>query len=176
MDQLSLPSDVDTHHGDGAAPRSPGAGREVLDHLDEAMRTFISRQELLFVATSDASGNCDNSLRGGPQGFVQVLEPHRVAWPDYRGNGVMATLGNIVANPHVGLLFVDFTGQPAGLHVNGTAEILNDATFRVAFPGVPVDPAPGRRPRVWVVTHVAEAYMRCPKHIPRLMPAPRNPR
>src|SRR5829696_1607998 len=55
--------------------------RQVLDHLNEVMQQFIARQEMIFVATSDAHGNCDSTLRSGPPGFVAVLDPHHVAWP-----------------------------------------------------------------------------------------------
>ena len=66
------------------------------------MREFIGRMELAFFATADAHGECDSEfLRAGPPGFVQVLDDRTVAWPEYRGNGVMASAGNMVHNPHV---------------------------------------------------------------------------
>jgi hypothetical protein len=141
---------------------------QMLDHLNEPMREFVGRQTMMFVATSDASGECDNSFRAGPAGFVQVLNPHRLAWPEYRGNGVMASLGNIFENPHVGLLFVDFFDDGVGLHVNGRASILDDSTMRGAHTGLRTDSAPGRRATQWVVTDVQEAFIHCSKFIPRL--------
>jgi predicted pyridoxine 5'-phosphate oxidase superfamily flavin-nucleotide-binding protein len=132
------------------------------------MRDFIGRQEWMFVATSDARGACDSTLRAGPPGFVAVLGDRRLAWPEYRGNGVMASRGNIVENPHVGLLFLDFTHDRIGLHVNGQADLVDDDGLRVRHPGLPEDPVPGRRPEQWVVTDVVEAYIHCAKHIPRL--------
>jgi predicted pyridoxine 5'-phosphate oxidase superfamily flavin-nucleotide-binding protein len=143
--------------------------RQVLDHLNERMQDFIARQEWMFVATSDARGACDSTLRAGPAGFVAVLSPRTVAWPEYRGNGVLASRGNIVENPHVGLLFVDFAGDRIGLHVNGRAGLADDATLRARHPGLPVDTVPGRRPEQWVVAVVEEAYIHCAKHIPRLL-------
>jgi len=143
--------------------------RQVLDHLNERMQDFIARQEWMFVATSDARGACDSTLRAGPAGFVAVLSPRIVAWPEYRGNGVLASRGNIVENPHVGLLFVDFTGDRIGLHVNGRAGLADDAPLRARDPGLPVDTVPGRRPEQWVVAEVEEAYIHCAKHIPRLV-------
>lgn len=141
--------------------------RQVLDHLNERMRDFISHRPMMFLATSDAAGDCDNSFRAGPPGFVRTLDEHHLAWPEYRGNGVMASLGNIVENPHVGLLFVDFGEAGVGLHVNGTAELLTD-------PPLPHRaPAPGRQERLWVVARVTEAYIHCAKYIPRLVPAGR---
>ena len=143
--------------------------RQVLDHLNERMQDFIARQEWMFVATSDTRGTCDSTLRAGPAGFVAVLSRRTVAWPEYRGNGVFASRGNIVENPHVGLLFVDFTGDRIGLHVNGRAGLADDAMLRARHPGLPVDTVPGRRPEQWVVTEVEEAYIHCAKHIPRLV-------
>jgi predicted pyridoxine 5'-phosphate oxidase superfamily flavin-nucleotide-binding protein len=140
--------------------------RQVLDHLNEAMRRFIEQQEMMFLATADLSGDCDSTFRAGPPGFVRVLDEQRITWPEYRGNGVMASLGNITENAHVGLLFVDFQ-QVIGLHVNGSAKIVED-------PDMPVDSAPGRRARLWVVARVTEAYIHCAKHIPRLVKIPRQ--
>ena len=109
--------------------------RQVLDHLNEAMQTFVARQDMMFVATSDAEGNCDSTLRAGPPGFVVVLDARRIAWPEYRGNGVMASRGNVVENPHVGLLFVDFIRDHIGLHVNGRAMLVDDDDIRLTHPG-----------------------------------------
>jgi predicted pyridoxine 5'-phosphate oxidase superfamily flavin-nucleotide-binding protein len=143
-------------------------GRQVLDRLNEPMRRFVARQEMMFLATSDATGACDNTLRAGPPGFVRVLDEHRITWPEYRGNGVLASLGNITDNAHVGLLFVDFVDDVIGLHVNGIAEIMEDPTIRSTNPDLPVDPVPGRRAQLWVVARVQEAYIHCAKNIPRL--------
>jgi predicted pyridoxine 5'-phosphate oxidase superfamily flavin-nucleotide-binding protein len=143
-------------------------GRQVLDHLNDRMRAFIGVQEWMFVATSSAAGACDSTLRAGPAGFVAVLDEHRLAWPEYRGNGVLASRGNIIENPHVGLLFVDFVRDRIGLHVNGRARLVDDAEVRSTHPGLPVDTVPGRRPEQWVVAEVVEAYIHCAKHIPRL--------
>ncbi|HWG98348.1 MAG TPA: pyridoxamine 5'-phosphate oxidase family protein [Pilimelia sp.] len=165
----------------GTAPRAQRFYREqVLDHLNEAMREFVARQELMFLATADATGACDNTLRAGPAGFVAVLDAHRLAWPEYRGNGVLASLGNIAENPHVGLLFVDFCRDVIGLHVNGHAKIVEDAAMRAAHPelaaccGPTADAVPGRRPERWVSVHVEEAYVHCAKHIPKMVKVPRG--
>lgn len=132
------------------------------------MQRFIARQEMMFVATSDSHGDCDSTLRAGPAGFVAVLDHQRLAWPEYRGNGVMASRGNVVENPHVGLLFVDFVQDTIGLHVNGSAKLVDDDDIRLAHPDLPTDTVPGRRPEQWMVAEVREAYIHCSKHIPRL--------
>lgn len=101
-----------------------------------------------------------------------MLDDHTLAYPEYRGNGVLASLGNISENGHLGLLMVDFVEDLIGLHVNGTAQIVPDEEFRAAHPGLELDGARGRRAERWVVVEVDEAYVHCRKHIPRLRPAP----
>src|SRR5919205_73770 len=100
--------------------------QQVLDHLNDEMREFVARQEMLFVATSDAGGEADCSFRAGPPGFIQVLDERTICYPEYRGNGVMASLGNICENGHIGLLMIDFFRDVIGLHVNGTAQVFSD--------------------------------------------------
>lgn len=142
--------------------------KQLLDHLNDRMRAFIERQTMMFVATSDAAGHCDNTFRAGPAGFVHVLGSRLVAWPEYRGNGVLASLGNITENPHVGLLFVDFFDDGVGLHVNARAAIVPDELIRAEHRDLPEDTAPGRRAEQWVLAQVEEAYIHCAKFIPRL--------
>src|ERR1700730_5061345 len=67
---------------------------QMLDHLNEAMESFLARMDLVFISTADAHGDCDASFRAGPTGFMQVLNEKTLAYPEYRGNGVMASLGN----------------------------------------------------------------------------------
>jgi predicted pyridoxine 5'-phosphate oxidase superfamily flavin-nucleotide-binding protein len=147
---------------------------QVLDHLNEEMQAFVARQDLVFLSTAGAAGGCDCSLRAGPVGFVQVLGPGTVAYPEYRGNGVMASLGNIRETGRVGLLFVDFVRDVIGLHVNGRARVVSDELLRADVPGLAADPHPGRHPVVWVVVDVEEAYVHCSKHIPLLVPLPKQ--
>ncbi|WP_328407381.1 pyridoxamine 5'-phosphate oxidase family protein [Streptomyces violaceus] len=145
---------------------------QVLDRLNPRMREFVARQEMFFLATADSHGECDSTFRAGPPGFLQVLDEGALAYPEYRGNGVMASLGNIRENPHVGLLMIDFSQDRIGLHVNGRARLVTDDAMRQRYPELPVDPVPGRRPHVWVEVEVEEAYIHCSKHIPRLVRAP----
>ncbi|WP_340559619.1 pyridoxamine 5'-phosphate oxidase family protein [Streptomyces sp. GSL17-111] len=147
---------------------------QVLDHLNERMREFTGRQEMFFLSTADRDGNCDSTFRAGPPGFLQVLDERTLAFPEYRGNGVHASLGNIRENPHLGILLVDFVRARIGLHVNGSAEILEDAEIRAEHPGLPQDPVPGRRAELWVRVTVDEAYIHCAKHIPHLQYAPKR--
>ncbi len=142
--------------------------QQMLDRLNERMREFVGRQEMLFLSTSDSRGRCDCTFRAGPPGFVRVLDEKRLAWPEYRGNGVLASVGNMTENAHAGLLFVDFVRDVIGLHVNGWAYVVDE------LPDLPVDDVPGRRPERFVVVEVEEAYIHCAKHIPRLARVPRE--
>ncbi|MCY0960646.1 pyridoxamine 5'-phosphate oxidase family protein [Streptomyces sp. H27-H5] len=145
---------------------------QVLDRLNTRMRNFVVRQEMFFLATADGYGECDNTLRAGPPGFLHILDDRTLAYPEYRGNGVQASLGNIEENPHVGVLMVDFLRDRIGLHVNGRAKLVADDEMRRAHPGLAADPVPGRRARVWVEIAVEEAYVHCAKHIPHLQKVP----
>ena len=80
---------------------------QMLDYLNPLMEKFISQQEMVFISTSDSKGECDSSFRAGEAGFVQVLNNRKIALPEYRGNGVMASLGNILENPHIGMIFIE---------------------------------------------------------------------
>lgn len=136
---------------------------QVLDHLNGPMQDFIARMDLMFVATADTAGKCDSSVRAGLQGFVRVLDEKTLAYPEYRGNGVMASLGNIVETGQIGLLVIDFEESTIGLHINGRASIVENPDMpRNAGTG------DGPEPERWVRVEVEEAYIHCSKHIPRL--------
>lgn len=150
--------------------------RQVHDRLTPAMRAFVGRQTMVFLATSNTRGECDSSFRAGPPGFVTVVDDRTLLYPDYRGNGVMASAGNIAETGRLGLLFLDFTDHQIGLHVNGAARLYDDANARRVHPALPYDPAPGRRPELWIRLTVDEAYVHCSKYVPHLEPAPRTGR
>jgi predicted pyridoxine 5'-phosphate oxidase superfamily flavin-nucleotide-binding protein len=146
---------------------------QVTGTLTPVMRQFIQRMEMAFIATSDSSGECDCSFRAGPAGFIKVLDDHTIAYPEYRGNGVMASLGNMLQNPHVGIFLVDFTQDLIGLHVNGHASLITPARMREFDLDLPESVHPGRRPVQWVLVQVTEAYVHCSKHVPKLVPQSR---
>ena len=84
---------------------------------------------MFFIATADAHGQPDCSYKGGLPGFVRVLDDTTLAIPDYDGNGMYRTWGNVLVNPQVGLLFPDFE-QPKRLRVNGTARIASQSAVQ----------------------------------------------
>ncbi len=148
-------------------------GKQMLDHLNPAMREFIARQEIVFIATSDSKGECDCSFRAGKPGFVRVISEKFLACPEYRGNGIMASLGNILENPHIGMTFVDFFESTVGLHVNGKAKIIGNEDFLEVSELEKkliedIKEEGGRKPERWIFITVEEAYIHCSKHIPLL--------
>lgn len=97
-------------------------------------RAFIERCPMFFVATADADGHPDCSYKGGLPGFVRVIDDRTLAFPDYDGNGMYRSWGNVVVNPQVGLLFLDFENTKR-IRVNGTASISQDDPLLSQFPG-----------------------------------------
>src|ERR1700726_1240706 len=73
---------------------------QVIDHLNDTMRAFVGRMEMVFLATAGAGGECHASFRAGHPGFVKALDEHTLIYPEYRGNGVLSSLGNIFESPH----------------------------------------------------------------------------
>lgn len=100
----------------------------------EEDRSFLQRASMVFVATADANGHPDCSYKGGLPGFVRVLDERSLAFPDYDGNGMYRSWGNVLVNPHVGLLFLDFE-EGKRIRVNGSAEVRADDPLRAEFPG-----------------------------------------
>jgi predicted pyridoxine 5'-phosphate oxidase superfamily flavin-nucleotide-binding protein/truncated hemoglobin YjbI len=154
--------------------------KQVLNYLSPVMKEFIARQEILFIATSDKHGDCDCSFRFGRPGFVRALNDNYLVYPEYRGNGVMASQGNIIENPHIGMIFVDFFASTVGLHVNGKAKVVENEEllkFRKDLPKDVIDEinAEGKhRPERWIMVEIEEAYIHCSKHIPLLKKAEKD--
>jgi predicted pyridoxine 5'-phosphate oxidase superfamily flavin-nucleotide-binding protein len=135
--------------------------RRISDRLEEKLthsqftdgdKTLVENAAYFFLATADADGRPDCSFKGGMPGFVRVVGPSELAFPDYDGNGMFKSLGNIVVNPNVGMLFIALHGKPHRLRVNGTATVSDDdplvaetvgaqliirVTARVIFPNCP---------------------------------------
>jgi len=122
-------------------------------------RSFIERCAMFFLATADAHGRPECSYKGGLPGFVRVLDERTLAIPDYDGNGMYRSWGNILVNPQVGLLFLDFE-RPKRVRVNGTAQISADDPLREACPGA-----------VFIVRVTAQRiFPNCPRYIHRMQP------
>src|SRR5882672_2014065 len=98
---------------------------ERMDHtrFSDDDKAFIESAPFFFLATADAEGRPDCSFKGGMPGFVSVTGPSELAFPDYDGNGMFKSLGNVLVNVEVGLLFIALHGRPQRLRVNGTATV-----------------------------------------------------
>ena len=134
------------------------------------MIDLITKQEMCFLATSDAQGNCDCSPRFGKPGFIHTLDSCTLAYGEIRGNGVFASLGNIKENPHAGLVFVDFFNSTVGLHVNGSAQIHHHDNLPQSLNEyLQNNPAlQEQKYECWVTITIDEAYIHCSKHVPKL--------
>ena len=133
--------------------------RKQIDHIDDAARSFIARSPFLVLATSGPRGN-DASPRGGPPGFVAVLDEHRLALGDLSGNNRLDSYANIVEHPHVGMLFF-IPGMDETLRVNGRATLTTDPEVlqRAAIDG--------RLPRIALGIDVDECFLHCAKALRR---------
>ncbi|WP_254901174.1 pyridoxamine 5'-phosphate oxidase family protein [Tuberibacillus sp. Marseille-P3662] len=138
--------------------------KQMLDYLNDAMQSFIKRIGMVFLATADGEGQTDCSIKTGAPGFIKIVDKQTLLFPEYKGNGVMASLGNLVENPHLTLLFIDFFQHQVGLHVNGSAVILSEADAYHLHPELPNH----QSITTWVKITVEEAYIHCSKNIPLL--------
>ena len=133
---------------------------KITDRLNTATRVFIERAPLVCLATSDAQGRCDLSPRGDPAGFVRILDERTLLIPERPGNRLADSLRNIIANPHVGLLFI-VPGATDTFRVNGRAALTTDATLLAPCA---VD---GKPPRLGLLVDIEEAYTQCSKALLR---------
>jgi hypothetical protein len=124
--------------------------------LNDDDRAFIATRDYFFLATADAQGRPDCSFKGGAPGFVAAPAPDLIVWPDYDGNGMFRSLGNIAVNPEVGLLFIAMTDKPKRLRVNGRAEIVFDDPLMAGFPGA----------QVLIRVAPSHVFPNCPRYIP----------
>jgi uncharacterized protein len=118
---------------------------------------FVTGQPLFFLATADAQGWPDCSYKAGLPGFVKVLDRQSLAFPSYDGNGMFRSLGNLVANPQVGMLFIDFE-QPRRLRVQGRASLRDDDPLLAEFTGA----------QCVVRVRAERIFPNCPRYIHRM--------
>jgi len=147
--------------------------RRIADRLEAMKRTvfteddktFIESAIYFFLATADGEGQPDCSFKGGPAGFVRVTGPSELAFPDYDGNGMFRSLGNVGVNPGVAMLFINLHGAPRRLRVNGAARIdRNDPLMASTL---------GAQMMVRVEAHAI--FPNCPRYIPTLQLAEMSP-
>ncbi len=128
------------------------------DRFKTEDKAFVESVGFFFLATADADGRPDCSFKGGPAGFVRVPAPDLLIFPDYDGNGMFKSLGNIKVNPQVGLLFMSMGQTPQRLRVNGRASLHVDDPQMKDLPGAQI-----------VIRVVPEhIFPNCPRYIPDL--------
>src|SRR5438309_768666 len=96
--------------------------RIVGDTIEENVRRFLERLDCFFLATADEYGRPNCSYKGGDPGFIRVVDEHTIAFPCYDGNGMFLSMGNVLVNPEVGMLLIDFE-RASRVRINGTASI-----------------------------------------------------
>jgi predicted pyridoxine 5'-phosphate oxidase superfamily flavin-nucleotide-binding protein len=141
-------------------------GRKVADALEkhrkhfeftEDDRAFIEALPFFFLATSwDSSVDC--SIKSGHPGFIRVAGINQVEWPDYDGNRMYRSLGNIIRNPNVGMLFVKFDGESTRIRLTGKAEIIDDPTQFADVPGA----------KCLIRVTADYIYYNCPRSVPKM--------
>jgi uncharacterized protein len=116
--------------------------RRIADRIDELLvrdeftnddADYLATRDMFFLATVDAKGNPQCSYKGGDPGFVRVVDAKTLAFPNYDGNGMYLSMGNVAATSRVGLLFIDFE-EPDRMRVNGTATIHMDDPLKAEWP------------------------------------------
>jgi uncharacterized protein len=142
--------------------------RRLADRLEQKLsravfsdddRNFVESCIYFFIATADASGHPDCSFKGGAPGFVRVTGPSELAFPDYDGNGMFKSLGNLAVNPHVGLLFIAMHDRPKRLRINGSARIDRADPLLAGTIGA----------QLIVRVKVNVIFPNCPRYIPSMM-------
>src|SRR5437764_439044 len=130
--------------------------RLVVDTISDGARAFIEAREMFFLASCDENAHPTCSYKGGDPGFVHVLDERTVAFPNYDGNGMYLSMGNVLRHPEIGMLFIDFE-NPSRLRLEGAASI----DFE--------DPLLSEWPEAQFVIRVAvqRVYPNCPRYIHR---------
>ena len=127
--------------------------------IGEEDRDFIERMDMFFLATADAEGRPQCSYKGGDPGFVRVLDDRTVAFPNYDGNRMYLSIGNLLQNPHVGMLFIDFiSARPSRLRLNGIARIDERDKLTADYPGA----------QFIVRVRATQVFPNCPRYIHRM--------
>lgn len=129
---------------------------KISDRINPMTRLFIEQSPFVCLATSDAQGRADLSPRGDPAGFVRILDERTLLLPERPGNRLADTLRNLLANPHIGLLFV-VPGVTDTLRVNGRACITTDAALLAPCS------VEGKLPQLGILVDIDEAYTQCAK-------------
>ena len=146
--------------------------RRIADRIEEVLvkdtigadeKAWIEGANMFFLATADEQGRPTCSYKGGDPGFVRVVDERTLAWPNYDGNGMYLSMGNIAKNPHVGLLFIDFQ-DPGRMRIEGEASLH------------PQDPLLSEWPEAQFVVRlkVRQVFPNCPRYIHKMQMVERS--
>jgi predicted pyridoxine 5'-phosphate oxidase superfamily flavin-nucleotide-binding protein len=132
-------------------------GQLVHDTISPNDRAFIERVDMFFLATVDHEGHANCSYKGGEPGFVRVVDEHTIAFPNYDGNGMYLSMGNVRTTGQVGILFVDFENQHR-MRLNGEATIDFDDPLMADYPEA----------QFIVRVRAREVFPNCPRYIHKM--------
>ena len=124
------------------------------DRLSDDDRAFIARLDMFFLATVNAAGQPSCSYKGGDAGFVRCVDAATIVFPNYDGNGMYLSMGNVAATSQVGLLFIDFV-RPQRLRVHGAARIVSADSVAPPYAGA----------QFLVSVTVQQVFPNCPRYI-----------
>jgi uncharacterized protein len=130
--------------------------RIVVDSIDDDDKAFIEQRDMFFLATVDPRGFPSCSYKGGEPGFVRVLDERTIAFPNYDGNGMYVSMGNLEAHAKIGMLFIDWE-KPSRLRVYGEAAIVFDDPLQAHYPEA----------QFIVRVNVREVFPNCPRYVHR---------
>jgi predicted pyridoxine 5'-phosphate oxidase superfamily flavin-nucleotide-binding protein len=140
--------------------------RAVRDRIHPEDREFIERMDMFFLGTADDAGRPQCSYKGGDPGFLRVIDEHTLAFPNYDGNGMYLSLGNVLVNPQVGMLLIDFVAEkPERMRIEGIASITEQDTLAWEYPGA----------QFVVRVQVTRLFPNCPRYIHRMALVERSP-
>lgn len=125
---------------------------------------FIASKDFFFLATADEQGKPSCSFKAGAMGFVKIIDERTLAFPCYDGNGMYLSMGNVLANPKVGILFIDFE-KPNRLRISGEASVMKDDPLIRAYPEA----------QFVVRVAVSEIFLNCPRYIPKFQRVSNSP-
>jgi len=136
----------------------------VSEELLDRQAEFIHSRNMFYLSTIDESGYPSCSYKGGDLGFVRVIDSGTVVFPNYDGNGMFMSMGNIQAKAKVGLLFIDFE-TPQRLRLRGEARFLREGPMLDSYPGA----------NLVVEISVNHVWVNCPRYVHRMQPLEQSP-
>ncbi len=127
------------------------------NEFNDDAKGFIEHSEMFFLTTINDKGQPTVSYKGGDMGFIKVLNSNTLIFPSYDGNGMFLSMGNIVGNDQIGMLFISFEA-PHRIRVQGTATISQDAALLAHY----------KEADFVVTVKLSELWQNCPRYIPKM--------